>query len=130
MESNACARLRWRPIVRFRNTVVTGFVGGPAGGCCAARLAGTTANSASKTACARFIRSSKSGGRRKRDSGRRRAFPQLCPGYLPVYRRLLRRAVALTGHLLRRAGRGELRQITAAQRHVDRPDALLEIVTR
>src|SRR5690348_12564670 len=43
MESNACARLRCSPMVRPRNTVVTGFVGGPAGGCWAAATLETVA---------------------------------------------------------------------------------------
>src|SRR4051812_23403419 len=40
MESNACARLRCRPIVRPRNDVVIGFAGGVVGVCCATRLNG------------------------------------------------------------------------------------------
>src|SRR5688500_8323244 len=40
MESNAWARFRCSDIVRVWNTAVTGFAGGPAGGCWAVRLAG------------------------------------------------------------------------------------------
>src|ERR1041384_2168832 len=55
MESNACARLRWRPRVRPRNVVVIGLAVWAAEGCCAARLTGNA--SARIAAYEIFIRS-------------------------------------------------------------------------
>src|SRR4051812_6351498 len=68
MESNACARLRWRPKVRPRNAVIIGLAGAPAEGCWARR--GIVRTNARIAACEIFfIRSlEEMGARRIRDS--------------------------------------------------------------